>query len=229
MGLLSIFKRQPRCRDRGRQCGGGGRTHARQATPAGCRGVAGHRRDCVPAAVRNPAASDSRGHRDRDAAQGGRRRRWPCRLRGRRWRRQARCQRPPRWPNQPRRPPSRPWPSRRSSPRPSRWPRRSSPHPRLRRRRRQRGPSPLKPSRPSLPTHRAGSWSRSVPLPNAGVARETRAKVEKLGLRTYTQAADTDGGKRIRVRLGPFSTRDEADQAAAKVKAAGLPAAVLVL
>ena len=64
---------------------------------------------------------------------------------------------------------------------------------------------------------------------NAGVARETRAKVEKLGLRTYTQAADTDGGKRIRVRLGPFSTRDEADQAAAKVKAAGLPAAVLVL
>jgi len=64
---------------------------------------------------------------------------------------------------------------------------------------------------------------------NANVAREARAKVEKLGLRTYTQTADTDGGKRIRVRLGPYATREEADQAAAKVKAAGLPAAVLVL
>lgn len=64
---------------------------------------------------------------------------------------------------------------------------------------------------------------------NADVARETRAKLEKLGLRTYTQTADTDGGKRIRVRLGPFATRDEADKAAAKVKDAGLPAAVLTL
>ncbi len=64
---------------------------------------------------------------------------------------------------------------------------------------------------------------------DANGARETRAKVEKLGLRTYTQAVDTDSGKRIRVRLGPFVTRDEADQAAAKLKAAGLPAAVLTL
>ena len=64
---------------------------------------------------------------------------------------------------------------------------------------------------------------------NADVARETRAKLERLGLRTYTQTADTDAGKRIRVRLGPFATRDEADKAAAKVKAAGMPAAVLTL
>ena len=64
---------------------------------------------------------------------------------------------------------------------------------------------------------------------DAGVARDARAKVEKLGLHTYTQAVDTDGGKRIRVRLGPFASRDEAERAAAKVKAAGLPAAVLTL
>jgi DedD protein len=61
------------------------------------------------------------------------------------------------------------------------------------------------------------------------VAREARAKVEKLGLRTYTQTVDTDNGKRIRVRLGPFSARDEAEKAAATVKAGGLPAAVLAL
>ncbi len=64
---------------------------------------------------------------------------------------------------------------------------------------------------------------------DANGARDTRAKVEKLGLRTYTQSVDTEGGKRIRVRLGPFASRDEADQAASKVKAAGLPAAVLTL
>ena len=64
---------------------------------------------------------------------------------------------------------------------------------------------------------------------DASVAREARAKVEKLGLRTYTQTVDTDNGKRIRVRLGPFSARDEAEKAAASVKAGGLPAAVLAL
>lgn len=64
---------------------------------------------------------------------------------------------------------------------------------------------------------------------DAAVAREARAKVEKLGLRTYTQAVDTENGKRTRVRLGPFASREEADKAAAKVKAAGLPAAVLTL
>ena len=61
------------------------------------------------------------------------------------------------------------------------------------------------------------------------VARDTRAKVDKLGLRTYTQDVETDAGKRIRVRLGPYASRDEADKAAAKVKGAGLPAAVLTL
>ena len=63
----------------------------------------------------------------------------------------------------------------------------------------------------------------------ATLAREARAKVEKLGLRTYTQVVETEAGKRIRVRLGPFTSRDEAEQSAAKVKAAGLPAAVLTL
>ena len=64
---------------------------------------------------------------------------------------------------------------------------------------------------------------------DAALARETRSKAEKIGLRTYTQAVDTDNGKRIRVRLGPFASRDEADKVAEKIKAAGLPAAVLTL
>lgn len=59
--------------------------------------------------------------------------------------------------------------------------------------------------------------------------REARQKVEKLGLKTYTQVIETDSGRRTRVRVGPFETRDEADKASVKLKGAGLPAYILVL
>lgn len=60
-------------------------------------------------------------------------------------------------------------------------------------------------------------------------AREARLKLERAGLKTYTHVADTPQGRRIRVRLGPFATRAEADKAAARAKALGLPAALLWL
>ncbi len=63
----------------------------------------------------------------------------------------------------------------------------------------------------------------------AAALKEARAKVEKLGLKTYTQIAETPGGPRTRVRVGPFETRDEAERAAAKIKAAAMPAAILAL
>jgi DedD protein len=59
--------------------------------------------------------------------------------------------------------------------------------------------------------------------------REARAKVEKLGLKTYTQVIDTDAGKRTRVRIGPFASREEADAAVRTLKTAGLPGNVLAL
>lgn len=64
---------------------------------------------------------------------------------------------------------------------------------------------------------------------DAGAARDTRLKLEKLGLKSYTQVVETDAGKRIRVRAGPFASRDEADKAAGKIKSAGLPSAILGL
>lgn len=60
-------------------------------------------------------------------------------------------------------------------------------------------------------------------------AREARLKLERAGLKTYTHVAETSQGKRIRVRMGPFATRAEADKAAARAKALGLPAALLWL
>jgi len=64
---------------------------------------------------------------------------------------------------------------------------------------------------------------------DVAAAHETRAKVEKLGLKTYTQVASTASGKRIRVRAGPYNSRAEADAALAKARAAGLTAVVLTL
>lgn len=60
-------------------------------------------------------------------------------------------------------------------------------------------------------------------------AHEVRLKVEKLGLKTYAQGTETAQGHRIRVRAGPFSTRDEAEKAQAKIKASGVSAVVLPL
>jgi DedD protein len=60
-------------------------------------------------------------------------------------------------------------------------------------------------------------------------AREARLKLERAGLKTYTHVAETPQGRRIRVRMGPFATRVEADKAAARAKALGLPAALLWL
>lgn len=59
--------------------------------------------------------------------------------------------------------------------------------------------------------------------------REARARVERLGLKTYTQVIENAAGRRTRVRVGPFATRDDANAAIARLEAAGLPAHLLAL
>ena len=60
-------------------------------------------------------------------------------------------------------------------------------------------------------------------------AREARAKLERAGLKNYTQAVETKDGKRIRVRAGPYASKAEAERAAEKIKKLDLPASVLSL
>jgi DedD protein len=60
-------------------------------------------------------------------------------------------------------------------------------------------------------------------------AHQAQVKLDRAGLKNYTQVAETSGGKRIRVRAGPFATRAEADQAAAKIKSLDLPVRILSL
>ena len=64
---------------------------------------------------------------------------------------------------------------------------------------------------------------------DADKAQEVRLKLEKAGLKTYTQVAETKDGKRIRVRVGPFASKLEADKAASKIKTLDLPASILTL
>ena len=60
-------------------------------------------------------------------------------------------------------------------------------------------------------------------------AQEARVKLEKAGLKTYTQVVQPKEGKRIRVRVGPFQTKAEADKAAEKIRKLDLPAGILEL
>lgn len=56
-----------------------------------------------------------------------------------------------------------------------------------------------------------------------------RSRLDKLGLKTYTQDVKTSSGPRIRLRVGPFVDRAEAERALARIKGAGLPGSVLTL
>lgn len=58
---------------------------------------------------------------------------------------------------------------------------------------------------------------------------DVRAKLERAGLKTYTQVVEAKDGKRTRVRLGPFANKAEADKAADKIKKLDLPASILTL
>jgi len=60
-------------------------------------------------------------------------------------------------------------------------------------------------------------------------ARMAQQKLQRAGLKNYTNVAETKNGARIRVRAGPFASRAEADKAAEKIKGLDLPAAILTL
>jgi len=51
---------------------------------------------------------------------------------------------------------------------------------------------------------------------------ELQNKLSEAGIKSYTQKVPTASGDRIRVRIGPFSSKDEADNARAKLSKMGL-------
>ena len=51
---------------------------------------------------------------------------------------------------------------------------------------------------------------------------ELQAKLRDAGISSYTQKVASPGGQRIRVRVGPFGSRDEAEKTRAKLQKLGL-------
>lgn len=60
-------------------------------------------------------------------------------------------------------------------------------------------------------------------------AREVRLKLERAGIKNYTQIIETKEGRRIRVRAGPFDSKAEAERVAGKIQKLDLPATLLSL
>lgn len=60
-------------------------------------------------------------------------------------------------------------------------------------------------------------------------ARDTRLKLERAGIKNYTQVIETKEGRRIRVRAGPFDSKAEAERVALRIKALDMPATLLGL
>jgi DedD protein len=108
-------------------------------------------------------------------------------------------------------------------------------------------PSPAAASQPPAVLPARPAAAAATPAPAASVAaedrfvvqvgaysdqstlRQARQRVEKLGLKTYTQVIGSGKEQRTRVRVGPFDTRAEAEAAAARLKAGGLPSSILAL
>jgi DedD protein len=80
-----------------------------------------------------------------------------------------------------------------------------------------------KPAAPERYVVQVGSFAEE------GRARDMRARLERAGLKSYTQEVETKDGRRLRVRAGPFASKAEAERAAEKLKKLDLPATVLSL
>jgi DedD protein len=64
---------------------------------------------------------------------------------------------------------------------------------------------------------------------NVDALRAVRQRVERLGLKTFTQVVETPAGPRTRLRVGPFEQRAQAEAAVATLRGAGLPGVLLTL
>lgn len=65
---------------------------------------------------------------------------------------------------------------------------------------------------------------QAAALGSEQAAREMTERLRKAGLASFTERVDAKDGTRYRVRLGPFTTRDEAERVRARLRALGINA-----
>ncbi len=57
---------------------------------------------------------------------------------------------------------------------------------------------------------------------NPANVKQLQTKIGELGIKVYTEPLDSPGGKKTRVRAGPFANRDAAEKALEKMKRIGV-------
>ena len=57
---------------------------------------------------------------------------------------------------------------------------------------------------------------------NPANVKQLQTKLGELGIKVYTESFDSAGGKKTRVRAGPFANREAAEKAAEKMKRIGV-------
>lgn len=76
----------------------------------------------------------------------------------------------------------------------------------------------------SKPTH---MMVQVAALASKEKVAELRERLKAAGIVSHTQTVSTDSGDKIRVRIGPFASREEADKARAKLTSMGLSGSVV--
>ncbi|HVS26828.1 MAG TPA: SPOR domain-containing protein [Burkholderiales bacterium] len=61
---------------------------------------------------------------------------------------------------------------------------------------------------------------------NSGKAKQLQQKLTASGIRAYTEVLKTAGGEKIRVRAGPYESRDAAEKALERLKTLGMDGVV---
>ncbi len=103
--------------------------------------------------------------------------------------------------------------------------------------------APAPPAPPPQPSAQAANANRAPAQPQADLrvvvqvgsftdarsVRRVRQRLERAGLKTYTQVIRRNGQRLTRVRLGPFDEQAKAEAAAAKARALGLDVELLRL
>lgn len=80
-----------------------------------------------------------------------------------------------------------------------------------------------KDEKPSAAKHDGGPFVIQLgAFSNVANAKERQAKLTALKVKFYTETVKTPSGDKLRVRAGPYATRQEAERVQAKLKASGI-------
>lgn len=84
--------------------------------------------------------------------------------------------------------------------------------------------------RPVPPAAKGGKFAVQVAAPaSEAAARELQDKLKKQGYTAFLEKVETKEGTRWRVRAGPYATREDAEAARARLKAAGVAGNLVTL